>query len=79
MARTPPRTKAGKQAKVGKVMGEFKSGDLKSSSGARVTNPKQAVAIALSESGQARPQRRQNTTQRLAGEISRRIDERQKR
>jgi len=28
-------------------MGEFKSGDLKSSSGDTVTNPKQAVAIAL--------------------------------
>jgi hypothetical protein len=37
-------------AKVGKVMKEFKSGSLKSSSGLKVTNPKQAMAIALSES-----------------------------
>ena len=35
--------------KVGKVMGEFKAGELKSSSGAKVTNPKQAIAIGLSE------------------------------
>ena len=35
--------------KVRTVMREFKSGDLKSSSGSKVTNPKQAIAIALSE------------------------------
>ena len=40
-----------KQAKVGKVMREFKSGKLKSSSGQKVTNPKQAMAIGLSEAG----------------------------
>lgn len=37
--------------KVKKVMGEYKSGKLKSSSGAKVKNPKQAVAIAMSEAG----------------------------
>jgi hypothetical protein len=37
--------------KVRKVMGEFKEGKLKSSSKAKVKNPKQAVAIALSEAG----------------------------
>jgi hypothetical protein len=37
--------------KVGKVMKEFQSGKLKSSSGNKVTNPKQAVAIAMSEAG----------------------------
>ena len=42
-------------AKVSKVMKEFKSGDLKSSSGSKVTSPKQAIAIALSESGQSKP------------------------
>ena len=38
-------------AKVGKVMGEFKAGTLHSGSkkGPEVTNPKQAIAIALSE------------------------------
>jgi hypothetical protein len=38
-------------SKVRTVMKEFKSGELKSSSGSKVTNPKQAVAIALSEAG----------------------------
>lgn len=35
--------------KVGKVMGEFKRGNLRSSSGERVTGRDQALAIALSE------------------------------
>jgi hypothetical protein len=39
-----------KQAKVGKVMKEFKSGTLHSGKGGKVVkNPKQAIAIALSE------------------------------
>ena len=38
-----------KQAKVSKVMREYKGRKLKSSSGQKVTNPKQAIAIALSE------------------------------
>ena len=41
----------GGQAKVSKVMSEFKAGKLKSSSGQKVTNPKQAIAIGLSEAG----------------------------
>jgi hypothetical protein len=42
------------QAKVGKVMGEFKSGDLHSGkNGPVVTKPKQAIAIALSEGRKA--------------------------
>ena len=42
-------------SKFGKVMGEFKAGTLHSGSkkGAEVTNPKQAVAIALSEARKA--------------------------
>ena len=35
--------------KVKKVMSEYKSGDLKSGSGKKVTNRDQAVAIAMSE------------------------------
>jgi hypothetical protein len=35
--------------KMSKVMGEYKDKKLKSSSGQKVTNPKQAVAIAMSE------------------------------
>ena len=42
------RTKAAK-AKVGTVLSEFKEGTLKSGSGQKVTNRKQAIAIALSE------------------------------
>jgi hypothetical protein len=43
------------QTKVGKVMREFKKGELHSGkSGKIVKNPKQAIAIALSESGQSR-------------------------
>ena len=49
-------TKAAK--KIGKVMGEFKSGKLHSGgSGKVVKNPKQAIAIALSEAGKSLPQR----------------------
>jgi hypothetical protein len=41
-----------KSKKVGKVMREFKKGQLHSGkSGKIVKNPKQAIAIALSESG----------------------------
>ena len=40
------------QKKVGKVMGEFKSGKLHSGAGGKVVkNPQQAVAIALSSAG----------------------------
>jgi hypothetical protein len=44
--------------KIRKVMREYKGGKLKSSSGRKVTNRKQAVAIALSEAGQARRKRK---------------------
>ena len=43
---------AGKE-KVQKVMSEYKHGSLKSSSGVKVKNRKQAVAIALSEARSA--------------------------
>ena len=42
-------TKPAGKKKIGKVMKEFKKGELKSSSGQKVTNPKQAIAIGLSE------------------------------
>ncbi len=50
-----------KQAKdqketVARVMHEFKEGDLRSSSGKKVRNPKQAIAIGLSEAGASRQQ-----------------------
>jgi len=45
-------------AKVKKVMSEFKSGSLKSSSGQKVKKKSQAVAIALSEARRPRRPRR---------------------
>ncbi len=43
--------------KVEKVMGEYKAGKLKSSSGQKVTGRDQAIAIALSESERAKRKR----------------------
>lgn len=43
------RKHLGGKSKVNVVMHEFKHGTLHSGSGGKVTNPKQAVAIALSE------------------------------
>ena len=56
MATMKPKTKSGKQAKVGKVMKEYKAGELHSGSktGPAVTNRKQAVAIALSEANMSK-------------------------
>ncbi len=48
------KTESKAARKVGKVMHEFKQGKLRSGgSGKRVTNPKQAVAIGLSEARRA--------------------------
>lgn len=58
-------TKAEK--KIGKVMGEFKSGKLHSGAGGKVVkNPKQAIAIALSEAGKSLPSRGQRTAKNKA-------------
>lgn len=51
MARQSPAQKA----KIGRVMHEFRHGDLEMH-GRRVGNPKQAIAIALHEAGAARDQ-----------------------
>lgn len=40
------------QEKIGEVMHEFKEGKLKSSSGEKVTDRKQAIAIGISEAEQ---------------------------
>lgn len=39
--------------KIGKTMKEFEKGKLKSNSGEKVTNRKQAIAIGISEAKQA--------------------------
>jgi hypothetical protein len=45
------------QKKIGKVMREFKKGELNiGQSSKKVKNPKQAIAIALSEAGKSRKQ-----------------------
>lgn len=49
-----------KPAKVRKVMGEYKRGTLKSSSGRKVKSRKQAVAIAMSEAGMSRKPRKRS-------------------
>lgn len=46
------------QDKVGKVMGEYEKGSLKSSSGKKVTSKKQAVAIAMSEAGMSKDKKK---------------------
>ena len=48
---------AKQQKKVEKVMHEFKQGELESSTGKKVKKRKQAIAIAMSESGQSRKRR----------------------
>ena len=53
--------------KVQKVLGEFKRGKLKSSSGAQVTDRKQAIAIGLSEQRRARRTGARNTRRALNG------------
>lgn len=48
------KTSKAKKDKMALVMGEFKDGTLRSSSGQLVTNRAQAVAIALEEAGLSR-------------------------
>jgi hypothetical protein len=49
--KTKPKQSKDQRETVGRVMHEFKHGELKSATGGKVTNPKQAVAIGLSEAG----------------------------
>ncbi len=44
--------------KIGVVMSEFKHGTLHSGSGAKVTNPKQAIAIGYSEAGKSKKKKK---------------------
>jgi hypothetical protein len=55
-----PRTKRGRRRTVSRVMREFKEGELKGGRGRRgkVKSRRQAIAIALTEAGVSRKQRR---------------------
>ena len=46
------------KSKTHKVMSEYKHGALKSGSGKKVKSRKQAVAIAMSESGQSKKRKK---------------------
>lgn len=48
------RRRKSESGKVSKVMKEFAHGELNSSSGDKVTNPKQALAIGYSEARRAK-------------------------
>lgn len=51
---------------IGRVMHEYKHGELESSRGGKVKNPKQAVAIALREAGASRSESKQKNARNLA-------------
>jgi hypothetical protein len=58
------QTKAQKQT-VTRVMHEFKHGELESSSGQKVKNPKQAIAIGLREAGASKYESKQKNRANL--------------
>jgi hypothetical protein len=60
--RRKPMATAGQKRKVSRVMKEHKRGTLKSGSGRKVKSRKQAVAIAMSESGQSRKPKKKTTS-----------------
>ncbi len=51
-----PKQTTEQKKTVGRVMHEWKHGELESSRGGKVKNPRQAVAIALSEAGSSNRQ-----------------------
>lgn len=55
---TAKASKKRKRKRAREEMHKFKHGTLRSSNGKKVTNRKQAIAIALSESGQSRKKKR---------------------
>src|SRR5262249_43127848 len=65
------QSKAQKET-VGRVMHEFKHGELETSSGKKVKNPKQAIAIGLREAGaskyESKKKNRENLTRTKARE-----------
>ena len=58
------QSKAQKQT-VGRVMHEFKHGELETSSGKKVKNPKQAIAIGLREAGASKYESKEKNRENL--------------
>ena len=62
------------KATISRVMHEYKHGELRKGRGSKVKNPKQAIAIALSEAGaskyQSKEKNKQNVRQTKAKERS---------
>jgi hypothetical protein len=58
------QSKAQKET-VGRVMHEFKHGELKTSRGKKVKNPKQAIAIGLHEAGASEYESKEKNLQNL--------------
>ena len=58
------QSKAQKET-INRVMHEFKHGELESSSGQKVRNPKQAIAIGLSEAGASKYESKEKNRENL--------------
>jgi hypothetical protein len=50
---------------IGRVMHEFKHGELRRGRGGKVKNPKQAIAIALNEAGASKSQSKEQNLKNL--------------
>lgn len=63
-----PKTSSGQKKTIGRVMHEFKHNELKSGprgKGGKVKNPRQAIAIALSEAGASKYETKAKNRKRL--------------
>ena len=58
------------QETVERVMHEFKHGELKTSRGRKVKNPKQAIAIGLHEAGATKYESKEENRQKRAESLS---------
>jgi hypothetical protein len=61
-----PKTSKGQDEVMERVMHEYKHGELESGSGAKVKSRKQAVAIALKESGESKYESKSENRKNLA-------------
>src|SRR5882724_10645167 len=61
----PTHQSKAQQETVGRVMHEFKHGELKTSGGRKVKNPKQAIAIGLHEAGASKYESKEKNRENL--------------